>query len=132
MICTGEAVDEIAAIVGTKTVAPIQPQTQAGVYSCDYAYAHGATMALSVKELASTAQTTAYFDGLARTLGRQRAVEDIGEGAFATTNGSLVVRKDRKVLLVDVSHLPLEFEGLTRDKIAVNVAATIMACWTGA
>ena len=65
-------------------------------------------MALSVKELSSWAQTYAYFDARHPT-GQARTLQGLGQGAFQTTDGSVVVRKDWKVLLVDSSGLPAQF-----------------------
>jgi hypothetical protein len=51
-----------------------------------------------------------------------------------TTDGSIVVRKDWKVLYVDVSHLPAEFGQPPQSAAdaALGVAATILGCWSGA
>ncbi len=51
-----------------------------------------------------------------------------------TANGSFVLRKDYKVLLVDTSGLPAAF-GLPmkpRAEIATGVGITVLGCWTGA
>jgi hypothetical protein len=44
------------------------------------------------------------------------------------------VRKDFKVLEVDVSQVPQRFGkvGLTPDLVALNVGEVIMGCWVGA
>ena len=49
-----------------------------------------------------------------------------------TTNGSVVVRKDNMVLLVDVQALPSMFgrPASARSETAEIVATTIMGCWT--
>ena len=60
-------------------------------------------MELSVKELSSWAQTKAYFRSLGTQMGQVRTLKGLGQGAFQTTNGSMVVRKDWKVLLVDTA-----------------------------
>jgi hypothetical protein len=134
MICEPEAANEIYdQATGVKTIKPFNPTWVDHVYSCDYVYPHGAVIRLSVKEMSSPEETTAYFDSLAQKLGKVE-VQPIGQGAFTTNNGDLVVRKDYKVLLVDVSKLPASF-GVppdTRKDVAVNVGATIMSCWTGA
>jgi len=51
-----------------------------------------------------------------------------------TTDGSVVVRKDWKVLYVDVSHLPPQFgqPPQAAPDAALSVAATILSCWSGA
>jgi hypothetical protein len=135
MICEAEAAKEIYdQATGVKTVAPFKPTWVDHVYSCDYVYPHGAVMRLSVKEMSSPEETTAYFDSLASKLGKVKDQAGIGQGAFTTKNGDLVVRKDYKVLLVDVSKLPASFgvPADTRENVAINTGVTIMGCWTGA
>jgi len=135
MICESEAANDIYnEATGVKTISAFKPTWVGHVYSCDYTYPGGAVMRLSVKELSSPEETTAYYDSLAQQLGKAEDQPGLGQGAFTTKNGSLVVRKDYKVLLVDVSKLPASF-GVPpdpRDKVAINVGVTIMGCWTGA
>ena len=116
-----------------ETTQPLQPTWADHVYSCKYVYANG-SMTLSVKELANQAETDAYFASLATKLGKTKAIQSLGQGAFVTKNASAVVRKDYKVLTVDVSGLPPQFGTPPdpRGNVALNVAATIMSCWTGA
>jgi hypothetical protein len=134
MICEPEAVQDIYnQATGVKTVKPLEPTWVDHVYSCDYVYPNG-VMRLSVKEMSSPEETTAYFDQLERTLGKAKDQPGIGQGAFTTKNGDLVVRKDYKVLVVDVSKLPASFgvPADTRENVAINTGVTIMGCWTGA
>ena len=46
----------------------------------------------------------------------------------------MVVRKDYKILLIDVTKLPAKFgvPSDVRGNVAINVAEAIMGCWTGA
>lgn len=136
MVCSPEAKREIAAGLNVDTIQPLHPTWSAAthIYQCDYVYAGGVPLRLSVKELSSKAETSAYFDELASRLGRTGTLNGLGQGAFTTTNGSAVIRKDYKVLLVDPSRLPAQFgqPPLTRSNVAITVAATIMGCWTGA
>ena len=108
MICSSEGQKDIAANLGGVKPAVVTAPTWSGdVYSCTYAYTSG-TIALSVKELGTRRATTSYVATLARVLGRRADKLPLGQGAFWTTNGSVVVRKDTKVLLVDTSHLTAE------------------------
>jgi hypothetical protein len=135
MICEKEAADEIyQSATGVKTIAPFKPTWIDHVYSCDYVYPAGAKMTLSVKEVSSPEETTTYFDLLATKLGKKKEIQGLGQGAFVTNNGSMVVRKDYKIMLIDISKLPANFgvPPAPRADVAVNVAATIMGCWTGA
>lgn len=135
MICGAEVKEEIAASVGVDAVAVTKPAWNVAqhVLTCDYEYTGGAKMNLAVKEMSSVAETTAYYDAQATRLGKTKTFE-IAQGSFRTTNGSLVVRKDYKVLVIDVSHLPAKFGTPPNDRagVAVGIAAVIMACWTGA
>ena len=133
-ICEVEAKKDIAQSgVGFDTIEPLIPEWDKAnrIYSCDYVYAGGAKMTLSVKETSSAAATTVYFDSLAERLGKARSLFGTGEGAYTTIGGDTVVRKDSKVLLVDVSNLPARFgkPADARDSIATNVAVIIMGCW---
>lgn len=91
-------------------------------------------MRLAVKEMSSAVETTRYFDGLGRLLGVRARIPNLGEGALQTRNGSVVVRKDFRVLLIDVSGMPEHLAGfrLAKAAVATAVAGVIMACWTGA
>ena len=134
MVCAAEGKQEIAASVGIDTARPLVGSWNDHVYSCDYVYGGGRSMTLSVKELSSASDTTAYFNLLGTKLGRTRALQGLGQGAFQTPNGSTVVRKDYRVLLVDDSRLPSQFgtPSSPRADVSLSVAATIMGCWTGA
>jgi hypothetical protein len=134
MICAHETQTELAAVLGVHTTQPVVPAWTDHLYSCRYTY-HKAFMVLSVKELSNQAQTDGYFTSLAHRLGQTQRPQAIDRGAFfTTTNSSVVVRKDYKVLLVNISGLPARFGAppYTRADIAIKVAATIMGCWTGA
>ena len=131
MICSVEAQTDIASSIGLKATVST-PTWVNDVYACKYVYPTG-TITLSVKELDSAAQTSAEYKADATRLGRRPEIVSFGEGAFITTNGSVIVRKDFKVLDVDVSALPQQFGEPPQDRsnIALSVAATVMSCWTG-
>lgn len=136
MICETEAATEIyEQATGVKTIAPFHPTWVDHVYSCDYAYPGGAKMTLSVKEVSSPAETTAYFDSLATKLHKTKSLDQfsLGQGSFQVADGSVVVRKDYKILLIDVTKLPAEFgvPADSRGDVAINVAEAIMGCWSG-
>jgi hypothetical protein len=131
MICSTEAQSEIAASLGLKAKVST-PTWIDDVYSCTYTYPTG-VLTLSVKELDTAAQTTRTYNAFAAQLGRRTTNVAFGSGAFITTNGSVIVRKDFKVLDVDVSKLPMQFGVPPQDRAnaALSVAATVMGCWTG-
>jgi hypothetical protein len=133
MVCAKEAQAELGSGLGVTPVQVTTPTWADHVYACEYVYATGA-LTLSVKELDSARQTTAYYEAFAARLGRRPGRLAVGQGAYITTDGSVVVRKDWKVMLVDVSRLPSPFgqPPQTPADTALTVAATILSCWSGA
>jgi len=132
MVCEDDAQHEIAEALGLKTTQVSTPTWVDHLYSCRYEYPNGAFM-LSVKELSSWAQTLDYFHGLANQYGNTRSLGNLGQGAFSETDGSVVVRKDWKVLTVDITGLPDQFgvPPTSSGDIAVTVADVILGCWAG-
>jgi hypothetical protein len=132
MICEAEAEGDIASALQIKTIRVTKPTWVDHVYSCAYVYSNG-PIVLAVKELVNAADTTAYFNSLATKYGKRQTINGLAQGAFIANNDDVVVRKDYKVLLVDVSKVPKNFApATTRLDVAQNIAAVIMSCWTGA
>jgi hypothetical protein len=131
MVCTAEAQQKIAQGIGATAVVQT-PEWSDHLYSCRYAYPNGA-VTLSVKELSSWSQTQSYFRSLGTQLGQTATFPRLGQGAFQVRNGSVVVRKDWKVLLVDVSGLPAQFGTPPTPSayVAVTIADLILGCWSG-
>jgi hypothetical protein len=131
MVCKDEAHSEIAEALG-ETATVSEPTWQDHLYSCRYGYPAG-SFVLAVKELSSWAQTYAYFRMLGTELGTTRDLQGLGQAAFQTTDGSVVVRKDWKVLWVDSSGLPAQFgvPPTSSGDVAVTVADLILGCWAG-
>jgi hypothetical protein len=132
-ICATEAREGIASTLGETAVVSTPNWSSAQhLYSCTYRYPNG-SFTISMKELSSWPQTYAYFDSLRTQLGEATDLENLGQGAFQSPNGSVVVRKDWKVLLIDASALPARF-GVPADPsstAAVAVAEEILSCWAG-
>ena len=131
MVCSDDARTEINDALGIK--AQVQAPTWADhVYACRLLYP-SAHIDLSVKELSSWTQTYGYFDTLKSRLGTTGAINGLGQGAFQAPDGSVVVRKDWKVLLVDPAGLPAQFgvPPTSSADVAVTVADVILGCWAG-
>lgn len=131
MVCRNEASHDVGLALG-ETAAVTTPTWVDHVYTCQYNYPSG-SLTLSVKELSSWPETLAYFHGLGTQLGVVKTLPNLGQGAFQTDNGSVVVRKDWKVLLVDPTRLPAHFGNppTTAADVAVTVAVLILGCWAG-
>lgn len=131
MVCSQKAAEELAGPLGL-TAAVSTPAWVDHLYSCRYAYSTG-FFTLSVKELSSWGQTYAYFDMLGARLGDAGKANGLGQAAFSTRSGSVVVRKDWKVLLVDITSLPAQFgvPPTSSADVAYTIADVIMGCWSG-
>ena len=57
----------------------------------------------------------------------------LGQGAFVVGDGSVVVRKDWKILLVDISglHGMVGSPPNPRNTVALDAAAVILDYWSG-
>lgn len=132
MVCSVEAQRDLAESLGVSVSQVTTPTWVNHLYSCTYLYPNG-SYSMSVKELDNKAQTTAYFNTLGALYGRRPEHLALGQGAFVTTNGNVVVRKNYKVLYVDTTMLPAQFGQPPQDPAdsALSVAATIMSCWAG-
>jgi hypothetical protein len=132
MICAPEAQRDIAESLGVTPTRVTTPTWVDHVYSCTYVYPNG-SFTMSVKELSNLDETKAYFAALGTRLGREPGSIALGQGGFTTTDGSVVVRKDFKVLDVDISKLPDPFgqPPQKRSDVALSIAAVLMSCWTG-
>ena len=131
MVCAREAQKDMAEALGVKAVVS-KPTWVNHAYGCQFRYPNG-SFALTVKELSSWSQTYAHYGALARQLGRVKTIRNLGQGSYQTRNGTVIVRKDWKVLSVDVSGLPAQFGDppTSRSDVAVTVADVILACWAG-
>jgi hypothetical protein len=131
MVCSRRTRGEIAYALGMTATVPA-PTWRDHLYSCHFDYPDG-MLTLSVKELSSWSETYAWFASLKVRLGDRGALGNLGQGAFTTRDGGIVVRKDWKVLYVDISGLPPRFgkPATTRGEVAVTIADLILGCWAG-
>jgi hypothetical protein len=130
-VCSQTAQSQIRQVLGVAADVST-PTWNDHVYSCRYQYSSG-SFVISVKELSSWGQTYAYFDSLRATLGDTGSLSNLGQGAFTTSDGSVVVRKDWKVLLVNIASLSTQFGQPPTSKAgaAYTIADIILACWAG-
>ena len=133
MVCAGEAQADMQSALGeVATVTTPTWSADEHVYSCTYAYPTG-SFTLSVKELSSWSQTEDYYAGLEVTMGKSRNLLGLGQAGFQARDGSVVVRKDWKVLTVDSTGLPAWFgvPPISSGEVAIDVADVILGCWDG-
>ena len=83
---------------------------------------------LSVRDLHTVSTARPYFRDLRRREAVGDALTGLAAGGFTKADGSAVAMKDAMVLAVDVTQLPPT--GIDRSGIAVNLAASVLGCWT--
>ncbi|MEY2583632.1 MAG: hypothetical protein QOE09_3481 [Ilumatobacteraceae bacterium] len=131
MVCGEEGQSELGAVINVPGVSVTKPTWTDHLYQCTYQYPSGA-FTVSVKELPSIASTVDYFASLKGThTGAQPLA--LGQDGFVASDGTSVVRKDNKVLVVDVAKLPEKFgaTSLSRTNASMSIATTLLGCWVG-
>jgi hypothetical protein len=132
MICGDEVVGDVTAALSLSS----RPATQATwtdhVYTCRYSLPTG-PLVLAVKESPDRASAADYFGGQQQQLGETTAISGLGERAYQTATGTVVVLKDALTLVVDATALPevVGDNGQRREALADQVASIVMGCWTG-
>ena len=132
MICDADIRSKVREALGLAGPPSTEWRWSGGVYSCDYLLPMG-RMSLQVTILAGADQARAMFDAdRARTLGAQ-PLAGLGERAYGTEDGTVLVLKDSQILVVDTTRLPQEFgaNGQRRADLAYEVASDVLGCWTG-
>lgn len=132
MVCDDETQRKTALVLGIRAHVPTPTwDVRTHVFSCVFEYPTG-SFRLSVKENLGWGATKAYFNQLGHRLGNTDTLGNLGQGAFVTSDGSVVVRKDWKVLLVDISGLHGHAVGKPATQppaVAYTVADIILGCF---
>ncbi|MEP7180042.1 MAG: hypothetical protein ABI775_13220, partial [Pseudonocardiales bacterium] len=132
MVCAAETRSAIKTILVIKQV-PAGTATYADhLFTCTYKLAMG-PLILSVKESPDRPSTDSYYTALRQAFSNTENVDGLGEAAWGTKDGTVVLRKDNDVLRVDATGLPAEFgaQHSKRNDFAYEIASNILGCWTG-
>jgi hypothetical protein len=132
MICGPEIRRDVATVLALKTQPIATSRWADGLYTCTYTLPSG-PLVLSVKDLPDAAATTTYFNTVRGRLGNPPDLAGLGQGAYGTRDGAVVLRKDNHVLHVDATALPATFgaQHQKRTDFAYEIASDILGCWTG-
>jgi hypothetical protein len=132
MICDADITSKVRVALGLADPPSTEWRWSGDVYTCDYLLPMG-RMSLQVTILAGADQARATFDAdRSRMLGAQ-PLAGLGERAYGTEDGTVLVLKDSQILVVDTTRLPQEFgaNGQRRGDLAYEVASDVLGCWTG-
>lgn len=131
LICAAETRSDLKTVLALKQT-PVGTATFADhLYTCTYKLPMG-TLTLSVKESPDTASTSGYYTALRHRLGNPADLAGLGEAAYGTEDGTVVLRKDNDVLRVDATGMPAQFgaQHSKRNDFAYEIASDILGCWT--
>lgn len=120
--------DSVPATVGLPLAGQPVSAVRGDTFSCRYAF-DGGTLDLAVRDLHTVSHARRYFRGLRGREGVDDALTGLAEGGFTKADGSVVAIKDAMILTVDVTALPPT--QADRTGIAIDVASTVLGCWTG-
>ena len=127
-VCEPMVRDSVPATVGVPLAGAPTSAVRGDTFSCVYSF-DGGTLDMSVRDLHTISQARRYFRDLRGREGVGDALSGLAEGGFTKADGSVVAMKDAMVLTVDVTALPPT--QVDRSGIAIDLAATVLGCWTG-
>jgi hypothetical protein len=132
MICSDDIKGKVKQVLKLSTDAPTRTSFVDHLYTCTYTLPQG-PLVLSVHDSASKAAAGTYYTGLRPTLGPTSGLPGLGEHAYGTSRGTVVVLKDRQTLVVDATALPSVFgsDQQKRTDLAYEIASDVLGCWTG-
>lgn len=132
MICTAETRDDIAEVLALEAIPVGTPTWADSLYTCTYRLPMGA-LVLSVKDSPGPGASAGYHAELRRGLPGAEDLLGLGDAAYGTSGGTVVLRKDNGTLLVDATALPAVFgtQDQKRTDFAYEIASVILGCWTG-
>ena len=132
MICGDDVVGDVSRALALPAPPSVRSTWADQLFTCDYALPMG-PLVLSVQESPDPAAAGQFFEAQRGRLGETAPAAGLGEHAYATPTGTVVVVKDAMTLTVDATGLPEVFgdNGQRRDDFADEVASIVLGCWTG-
>ena len=131
MVCACEAQRELAEALGEDAMVPSRRGSTTATL-CDYQYPERLLHPVGAGSV-ELGPDLHLYDMLKKQLGDAGRSPTSARAPYQTSNGSVVVRKDWKVLLVNIAGLPARFgvPPTAAGDIAVTVADVILGCWAG-
>lgn len=132
MVCGDDIRAQVTQVLQLKMPAITHSTWTNQLFSCTYALPMG-PMVLSVEQSSTNAEAAKYFAALRPSLGKTETVPGLGERAYGTGTGIILVIKDNMTLKVDTTALPEVFGSnqQRRSDLAYEVASDVLGCWTG-
>ncbi|GAB3256751.1 hypothetical protein [Arthrobacter pigmenti] len=134
MICAGQVVGDISAILGAEGVLTPSSSWEKPMFTCTYEL-DGKPLVLSVHDATAEAQGRKHFAQLRKSLDNAKEIQGmaaLGMPAISDGDGIVAFVRDGKTLVVDATALP---DGLgpnnskTQADAAYAVASAVLVCW---
>ena len=131
MVCSTDIKDKVKQVLSLPTTPAAHGTFVDHRFTCTYDLPMGA-LKLSVQDSPSKVAAATYFTRLRPTLGTTDTVIGLGERAYGTPSGTIVVLKDSQTLSVDATGLPTVFgaQNQKRTDLAYEIASDVLGCWT--
>jgi hypothetical protein len=132
MVCSTEIRTKTAQVLALPTIPAGTSSWVDHVFTCTYQLPMG-PLVLSVTENADAASTATTFAGIREQLGVTHDLAGLGQAAYGTDAGTVVLRKDNDILRVSADALPAVFgsQQQKRTDFAYEIASDVLGCWTG-
>lgn len=131
MVCGDDIRGKIRQVLALAAAPATTDSFADGRYSCTYNLPMG-PLVLAVQQSSSPSAAGQYFAGQRVALHGDN-LPGLGQDAFGTETGIVVVIKDSETLTVDASKLPPIFgnQQQHRTDLAYEIASDVLGCWTG-
>jgi hypothetical protein len=132
MVCGDEIKGKVKLVLRLPSTPKTRSTFAAGLFSCTYDLPMG-PLRLSVQHSPTKPAALAYLASRRAAVSARESVAGLGEHAYATGTGVVLVIKDNETLEVDASGLPAVFgdQGQKRTDLAYELASDVLGCWTG-
>ena len=133
MVCQPEAQQDIQDLIGVVPTAVGPDPVRQPHLDVPLRLRRTARSPSSCEDLPNDITTTRTYEALAGKLGRVEKIDLPDAEAYTTNDGSIVLRRDTKVMLVDVTQLPGTFGNppSPRGDAARLIMKAVLNCWVG-
>ena len=131
MICGDDILGKVRQVLSLAGPPATSHSFLDGRYTCTYQLPVG-PLILAVQQSATPSKANRYFAGQRLAL-HGDSLPGLGQAAFGTPSGTVVVIKDSQTLTVDATGLPPVFgsQHQHRTDLAYEIASDVLGCWTG-
>lgn len=124
-VCSTTAAADLSSLLDGRAVTVDNRTLSNGEYTCQYNYVAGANVTVSVKDFATWADASMYFDQRRGHLSDIDTTAVCHDYCYVTRGGLALLRNGSEVLFVDASRLPSTSVGMSRAQNALSVLGAV-------